>query len=143
MVEEEGLDENEDVDELRLLNDDAELSIEELRRRYNFNEPTREVTEAADAGDQPSSSSTRIVVSTTTTTTTIVANKATNDYFADCFHDDEEDDDYVPRPVFYWKKDVRIGDSYQVRIKLFILCRANCSFFLYNLRHDHHFPRHD
>lgn len=117
MAEEEGLDESEDADELRLLTDDAELSIEELRRRYNFNEPTREATAAAGAGDEPSSSSTRIEISTTTTTTTaVVTGAAAADYLADFFPDDEEDDDYVPKQVFYWKKEIRIGDAYQVCI---------------------------
>lgn len=146
MVEEEGFDESEDVDdELRQLNDDAELSIEELRRRYNFNEPAREAAEATDTGDQPSASSSTRVVSTTTTATRVVKSAiasavktsvittevVANDDLIEYFPDDDEDDDYVPKQAFFWKKEVRIGDSYQVvsrlghSIELLSTCRPN------------------
>jgi hypothetical protein len=93
---------NDDVDEeLRLLNEENELSVEELRRRY-YGDPNPEPTLPA---DQPCSSA----------LPTSVAADPLKSYFGEnIVGSDSEDEEYVPRAAEYWKKEVRIGENYQV-----------------------------
>ncbi|PAV85324.1 hypothetical protein WR25_18550 [Diploscapter pachys] len=100
MDEEEALEQGDYVDELKELEDDNELSIEELRRKYGYGEPLPEPS-----GEKASSST--------------AAGKP-EDYFSnESFEDEEEEEgediDYAPPDL--WKKEVRVHpDEYQAVI---------------------------
>jgi len=103
MAEEELQGDNDVNEELRLLNEEGEMSVEELRRRYCVDpEPML----PNDVVDQPCSSA-------------LPSSGAVNplkSYFMDGQgqgSDEEEDEEYVPKVNEYWKKEVRIGNSYQ------------------------------
>lgn len=103
--EEEALNENGDAeDELRLLNEENEMSVEELRRRYYGDAAPAEPTLPSDISDQPSSSA----------TTSLVATQTLKTFFVESALSDSEDEEYVPAVPEYWKKEIRIGDEYQV-----------------------------
>jgi hypothetical protein len=106
MAEEEALDENGDVDEeLRLLNEEGEMTVEELRRRYYGDTAPAEPALPNDNGNQPCSS----------TLPNLLAAQPLKSLFVDnSFGSDEEDEEYVPRAPEYWKKDIRVGEDYQV-----------------------------
>lgn len=108
LAEEEALmNEKEDVtDELRLLNEENEMSVEELRRRYYGAPSEPEPTLPSDLSDQPCSSTLPILVATDP------LKKLFGDNVLDSSED--EDEDFVPKATEYWKKEVRIGENYQV-----------------------------
>jgi hypothetical protein len=106
LAEEEGLDENGDVnEELRLLNEENEMSVEELRRRYYGETAPAEPALPNDVGGQPSSSALSTFASVQPLKSLFVDN---------VIGSDDEDDEYVPKAAEYWKKDIRVGDDYQV-----------------------------
>lgn len=119
LAEEEALlNENEDVDEeLRLLNEEGEMTVEELRRRY-YGDPNPEPALPSDIGDQPCSS----------TLPNLAATDPLNSYFDNSLGSDDEDEEYVPKTAEYWKKEVRIGDNYQVGFLKFVLKLYNKDF---------------
>lgn len=102
MAEEEAL--ADDVDEeLRALNEESELSVEELRRRYYGNAIPEGLP--SDIGDQSCSS----------TVPNLAASQPLKAFYVEnAFESDEEDEEYVPREPEYWKKEIRIGENYQV-----------------------------
>lgn len=113
MAEEELLDEGDDADdELRMLNEENEMSVEELRRRY-YGEA------AAESEIHPGPSSSSAGPSSSKTLDIAKPSSSANKYFGDInLNDEEEDEDYVPLNSDYWKKEIRIGDDFQVPLPL-------------------------
>lgn len=105
--EEEGFDKaDSDVggdDELRLLSEEGELDIEELRRRYGgagAGQPTS-------GGDIVASSSSTVEVRSSGLTAIFAGNESPGE-------DDEDEEDGEYMPTEFWRKPVRIGPEYQV-----------------------------
>nr|CAD2145961.1 unnamed protein product [Meloidogyne enterolobii] len=126
--EEEGLNDEEDYgNELKELQEDGELSIEELRRKYYGNEEIGETAKTSkeieenlkDAKNAQSSSFScpqqqrvgslrgKIISSIAST-----CEAAVNNYFKPEDLEEDESEDYLPPEL--WKKEIRIGPDYQV-----------------------------
>nr|CAD2172171.1 unnamed protein product [Meloidogyne enterolobii] len=125
--EEEGLNDEEDYgNELKELQEDGELSIEELRRKYYGNEEIGEIPKTSkeigenlkDAKNAQSSSFScsqqrvgslrgKIISSIAST-----CEAAVNNYFKPEDLEEDESEDYLPPEL--WKKEIRLGPDYQV-----------------------------
>uniref|UniRef100_A0A0N5AI46 Mesoderm induction early response protein 1 n=1 Tax=Syphacia muris TaxID=451379 RepID=A0A0N5AI46_9BILA len=123
--EEEMLEGGEDYEEeLKILEDDANLPVEELRRRYYGSEEDKA---NSSLGDEEQSSSGREVNETSSSVSELQeADKAgpssasdverktdSHGYFSDV-EDTEEDADYVPPDP--WRRDIREGPAYQASV---------------------------
>lgn len=97
-----GEDDLSNADELRLLEEEGEMSIEELRRRY-FGEA--ELPALPDSTDSPDSSHDNSADNG--------VNQAGPSYFNEDVLNENDDDEYEPPPE-PWKKVVRVGADYQV-----------------------------
>lgn len=109
------------TDELRLLNEESELSIEELRRRYlcdvnvedslpDFGQATSSKLITTSKSDKQSSGKTSIFTKSSEKSHSDLAYLTSSPLKGD---DEEGDEDYNP-PTENWKNVIRVGLAYQV-----------------------------
>ncbi|KAL7071433.1 hypothetical protein ACQ4LE_009495 [Meloidogyne hapla] len=123
--EEDALNEEDDYgNELKELQEDGELPIEELRRKYCVNEEKEEMPKTSKESEetqknvknaQTSSSSQQRIGSLRGKIIASIASTcdaAVNNYFKAEDLEEDESEDYLPPEL--WKKEIRIGPDYQV-----------------------------
>lgn len=124
LEEEEALPVDDNDDELNMLQQESEMSLEELRRRYGITtEETSNLQVTSTSSSRINSSSRRgigisearrVVVTNFADSTEFAASSSTyGTYFTEeVLRDDEPDEDYQPPEP--WKRCIRVGKMYQV-----------------------------
>lgn len=105
------------LEELALLTEEGELSVEELRRKY-FGEAPESSTSSHSSPNQNGVDTAHYSnlpreISETGATSSLT-------YFTDEIFNDENDDEYIP-PLDPYKKLVRVGSDYQVVFSIYII----------------------